>query len=479
MHFRHVSLLVLVGIAAAAAAHAQEPVSIGSQLEPMVDRHLIDSVDGASLMLHAPQAGEAVVQFDHPWEGRFCGYVTAIKDGRLYHLYYRGLPRAGADGSDLETTCYAVSVDGVHWNKPDLGLFEVMGTRRNNCVLAGKPPFSHNFAPFLDTRPDVPADERFKALAGTGRSGLVAFVSGDGVHWRTLREEPIITEGAFDSQNVAFWSDLEQCYCCYFRTWTKEHNVRSVSRATSTDFVNWTDPVEMNFGDTAREHLYTNNTAPYYRAPHIYTAIAARFMPGRRVVSQEQMAAMSGNVGYSGDCSDTVFMTSRGGARYDRTFMEGFVRPGIGPENWTSRTNYPAHGLIPVGESQMSFYVCRNYGQDSAYLQRMILRVDGFASVHATYQGGEMRTRPLVFTGAALAINFATSAAGDIRVEIQDAEGNPLPGYTQADADAIIGDAIERTVSWQGNTNVSALAGTPVRLRFIMKDADLYALQFR
>ena len=57
-------------------------------------------------------------------------------------------------------------------------------------------------------------------------------------------------------------------------------NVRSIARVTSNDFIHWTDPVQMRFGDSGvkpTEHLYTNQTQPYFRAPHIYISMAARF----------------------------------------------------------------------------------------------------------------------------------------------------------------------------------------------------------
>jgi hypothetical protein len=302
-------------------------------------------------------------------------------------------------------------------------------------------------------------------------------VSADGFNWKKLREEPIITEGAFDSQNLVFWSDAEQCYCCFLRIFSD--GMRSISKCTSTDFLMWTKPIEMSYGDTPREHLYTNQTGAYFRAPHIYVATAARFMPGRRVISKEAMAAMGGDAGYSGDCSDAVLLTSRGGLAYDRTFMEGFARPGLGFENWTSRTNYPAYGLVPVGETEMAMYIQRNYGQDTAHLQRLKMRLDGFASLNALYAGGEMVTKPISFAGKKLVINFSTSAAGSIWVELQEADGKPLEGFAQADADEIIGDEIARVVTWKGNGDVSALAGKPVRLRFVMKDADVYSIRFR
>src|SRR5262249_55195808 len=147
--------------------------------------------------------------------GRFCAYCTIIHDGQKYQAYYRGLPEPGAEGARQEVTCYAESSDGKTWTKPKLGLLEINGSKDNNEILAEQ-PFTHNFCPLLDTRPGVPADERYKALGGSAKSGLVAFASEDGLRWRKMRDQPVITKGAFDSQNVPLWSAAEQCYVCYF-----------------------------------------------------------------------------------------------------------------------------------------------------------------------------------------------------------------------------------------------------------------------
>lgn len=485
-------LLAGIGLLAGRPVLAQVPepegaeppaasIDLGTRLELFVDRYLIDTLEGATLRLHTPAPQGRALTFDKPWEGRYCGYMTVILDEGLYRLYYRGRPESGADGSNCEVTCYAESTDGATFTRPNLGLFEVDGFRDNNLILSGMPPLSHNFAPFLDTRPGVAPDARFKALAGIEKSGLHAFASEDGIHWRKLQDGPVLTKGAFDSQNVAFWSEAEQVYVCYFRTWSQGgfEGYRSVSRATSPDFVVWSEPAPMQFGDTPGEHIYTNQTRPYFRAPHLYIATAARFMPGRRVVSVETAEALGGEADYSGDCSETVLLTSRGGNRYDRTFMEGFVRPGLGPENWTSRTNYAACGVVPTGPHEMSMYVQRRCGQTAHYLERLSLRTDGFASVNAPYAGGVLLTKPVIFSGKELVINYATSAAGSIEVEILGPGGAPLPGYGREEAGPIVGDEIERAVAWQGRTDVSSLAGQPVRLRFIMKDADLFSLRFR
>jgi hypothetical protein len=456
-------------------------LNIGSRLELFVDDFLIDKFEDTHLRLHHPVDQGPVLYFDQFWEGAFCGYVTVIKDKNLFRTYYRGLPEAGKDGSNLEVTCYAESTDGINWSKPDLKLFEARGSKNNNIILADASPFSHNFSPFLDQSPATKSHEKFKALAGTEKSGLVAFVSPDGIHWKKLAENPVFGKGKFDSQNVSFWSEAENSYICYFRTWTKigYSGYRSVSRTTSLDFFHWTEPVEMDYGDTPREHIYTNQTHPYFRAAHIYIAIAARFLPGQQVLNDKEADKLKVNPNYFKDCSDAVLMTSRGENRYDRTFMEGFIRPGIGLENWVSRSNYPALNVVQTGPSEMSIYVNQNYAQPTAHLRRYSMRLDGFVSVHAPYLGGKVLTKPIIFEGKNLFLNFSTSAAGKILVEVQTANGKPVPGYSLQDSQPAIGNEINKWVKWNNNSDLSSLAGQPIRLLFKMKDADLYAIQFR
>ena len=464
-------------------ASDKEPIVIqlDSRLELFVDHYLIDTLIDTRLVLQKTRDEGPILKFDKPWEGAFCGYFTIIKDGETFRAYYRGIPEAGKDGNSMEITCYAESEDGIHWEKPNLGLFQVNGTSENNVILMNAAPVTHNFSPFLDAKPGVDQNQRFKALGGTEKSGLIAYVSADGIQWKKLQGEPVFRKGQFDSQNVSFWSESEQRYLCYFRTWTEGgyKGFRTVSRTTSKDFVQWGDPVKMNFGDTPYEHLYTSQTHSYFRAPHIYVAIAARFMPGRQVLTEEQALSLDVNPKYFKDCSDVIFMTSRGGSRYDRTFMESFIRPGIGLQNWVSRSNYPALNVVQTGPAEMSVYVQQDYAQPTAHLRRYSMRLDGFVSVHAPYKGGEMVTKPFTFSGEKLHLNFATSAAGEIRVEIQDANGQPIPGYSLDDSQTLIGNEIERIVAWENSEDVSKLSGKSIRLRFVMKDADLYSMWFK
>jgi hypothetical protein len=181
---------------------------------------------------------------------------------------------------------------------------------------------------------------------------------------------------------------------------------------------------------------------------------------------------------YGADTSDAVFLTSRGGTRYDRTFMEAFVRPGRDRQNWTSRCNYPAAGVIQTAEDELSIYVERHNTTAEKYLERLTLRLDGFASLHAGYAGGTMTSKSLTFNGSSLELNHATSAAGAIRVALHDANDQPIAGFNLDDCDVIRGDELARVVTWNGHADVSKLAGQPVRLRIELRDADLFAMRF-
>jgi hypothetical protein len=234
----------------------------------------------------------------------------------------------------------------------------------------------------------------------------------------------------------------------------------------------------MGFGDTPYEHLYTQQTSPYFRAPHIYLAIGARFMPNRKVVSDQEAELLGVNPKYYNDCSDVVLMSSRGGFAYERQFMESLIRPGIGLQNWVSRSNYPALNVVQTGPDEMSIYVNQDYAQPTAHLRRYSLRLDGFASLSAGYEGGELLTKPFVFEGKTLEFNYATSAAGEVRVALLDEEGAEIPGFSMKESQELIGNELARKVNWNGSTDVTSLSGKVVRMRIALKDADVYAFRF-
>lgn len=470
---------LLVATLFATAACADEPVNIGSRRELFVDRLLIEKMDGVDLRLHhpvkAPRPKSPIPKV---------AYTTIIRDrdknGTLFRAYFRGhdpaytAKRESGDGG--EVVRYGESTDGNEWTFPKLGLHDVGGTKANNVILANMPSLLHNFSPFLDTRDGVPTNERYKALAGhpgpgdkRGKAkpgiGLFSFFSADGIHWeKQIEVIPYRNEWrhAFDSQNVAFWSEAEQQYVSYFRTWTDPGRLRSISRTTSKDFRTWTKPVAMNPNQPG-EHLYTNQTHPYFRAPHIYIALPTRYVPGRG----DPDATVDHN-----NATDILLMTSRAGSnRYDRTFTEAFIRPGLDPASWKNRANYVALNVVRTSPTEMSIY--HRSGD------RYTLRHDGFVSVQAGSQPGELLSKQILFDGTTLNINFSTGAAGSVQVEIQSADGDPIKGFTLTDCPPIYGDEIDCQVKWTSDVPLSSLAACPVRLRFVLSDADLYSIRFR
>jgi len=496
---------------------ADDPIEIGSRRELFVDDHVIERISGrAQLRMYRPTPREIAIVCDKPWEGASCGYTTVFRDGDVYRMYYRGsdvvYTREGYSSPHREVTCYAESSDGIHWKKPELGLFEFEGSKKNNIVWDGVG--THAFVPFKDTNPDCKPDAKYKALGlVAGERGLWAFKSPDAIHWTLMRDKLVITKGAFDSQNLAFWDSVRGEYREYHRDF---RNGRDIRTATSKDFVNWTEPEYLSYSSRLRvesseageadlndladanhpkgrvSQLYTNQIAPYYRAPHIFFGFPTRyidrgwteshkFLPRpeyrrlRGVKSRRQGTAVT----------DGMFITSRD-AEHFHVWPESFIRPGLrSTQSWFYGDNYQAWGLVATKSAiedappEISIYVSENSHQDHGnQFRRHTLRIDGFVSVQAPLRGGELITKPLVFSGKQLTLNFATSAAGSIQVEIQNDEGQPIPGFALSDCHLVFGDDLARTVVWQHGTDVSKVASQIVRLRFVLRDADLFAFRF-
>lgn len=455
----------MTGSSARVLAAAEPPVDIGNRIEMFVDRYLLAELKGAAtLQLTNPERREVVFTTNKPWEGPSSAYFSVIQNAGVIRLYYRGYCPEDAD--NRQVTCYAESRDGVNFIRPDLGLYAFDGSSHNNIIWQGIE--SHNFAPFLDTNPAAEPGSAFKALAGINGK-LYAFKSGDGIHWTRMSETPVITDGAFDSLNTAFW-DRRGYYRCYSRYWD-DHGapgVRAIQSCTSTDFIHWTKPVPNQYSAGApREQFYTNATRPVPGAEHQLLSFPKRFVPER-----------TRRAGYKEPgVSDAMLMASRDGVQWDRAFLDAWVRPGQDELNWTQRSNMPAAGIVSVDSDCFSMYISRHYQWPDNGLQRITIRKYGFGSIHSGRAGGEMITKPFVVRGSTLQLNMATSAAGAIQVEVQSEAGTAIDGFKLADCSPLFGDRLNENTAWRGNADLTPLIGKTVRLRFVMSDADLYAIK--
>jgi len=480
------SLIYLSGFTASAQ---QKPILMQNRRELFIDDAIIDSLHNVEDRLCTPTSGGVALKFDKPWEGNFCTYVSVVNNGKKFQLYYRGVGRDG-NVTDM-VTCYAESTDGKTWTKPNLGLFKINGSSDNNVVHTSnrRQQTTHNFAVMYDNRPGVPDAEKYKAVGGVYstqkiKRGLYRFVSPDGIHWQRFKDTTALFGDGYgmDSQNVPAWVPAEQCYAIYLRKWTDDKpsdkkllkDMSTIARSTSKDFIHWTEPIAMTFGNTPMENLYTNATQSYFRAPQIMVSMPFRFSPDSRILTDDEMKKNGIAKSMWQGVSDAVLMTSRGGNKYDRKFMESFARPGLDERNWAARSSIPSLGIIPTGDAEMSFFLTRAYSTKDCYLERMVLRTDGFASLHARYQQGFAVTKPMLLKGNKLDINYSTSSIGYVKVVLLTPDGKEVPGFGEADAQKIAGDKISYNVTWKSGKKISDIT-TPVRIKFILRDADLYS----
>ena len=511
-------------------------IEVGSQRELFVDDFLVERLSGkAELLLHHPTPQNIALETGESWEGNGLGYVTVFQDGPKYRMYYRAHHYSLLEGKDRPTTrdlyCYAESSDGINWIKPELGLFSWNGSKKNNIILDGIG--AHAFSPFLDTNPQCSPDAKYKALGagGGGKKGLYAYKSVDGIRWNLMDSLPVITKGFFDSQNISFWDAQRGEYRGYHRDFRGrgEGKVvgdlinagtdvgRDIMTETSRDFLNWTEPVFLDYSANVDpgnhnavsasaknrmgkqypsgrvSELYTNQIMPYYRAPHLLIGFPTRYIDRGWTESVKALprydyrqvrAKVSRRLATA--VTEGMIMSSRDRNHF-LIWPEAFLRPGLRTrDTWFYGDIYQNWGLVETtsaiedAPSELSVYASeRTLQEKGATLRRYTLRIDGFVSLHAPLIGGELFTKPVTFAGNKLLINVSTSAAGSVRVEVQDGNGRPFPGYSLADCDEIYGDELERAVSWKGSSDLGSLAGRPVRLRFVIKDADVYSFIFQ
>ena len=345
--------------AGTSTASADEAIDIGTRRELFVDELLIDSLEGdARQILHHPTPREIVLVCDRPWEGNGVNYVTVFHDGDLYKMYYRGADYdRGCDPTHDQFYCYAESRDGVHWKRPNLGLIEFGGSKENNIVLTQKDKemgyIGHNFSPFLDQNPDAPKSQRYKAVGGCP---LFPLVSADGIHWKIASKKPIITEGAFDSQNLAFWDTIRGEYRAYHREF---RDGRDVMTETSKTFdKGWTKAKFIEYAPSRGGELYTNQITPYHRAPHYFLGFPTCYedrglTPSTKYLPQwdyrQQRSARSKREGTA--VTEGMFMASRDGNNF-RVFEEAFIRPGLRTaDTWFYGDLYQNNGLVETKSS--------------------------------------------------------------------------------------------------------------------------------
>ena len=460
----------------------------------------------ATLSVNRAVRAETVMTLDRPWEGNSGTYTTILHDGEKYRMYYQTCNLTAHERIPQIHVCYAESRDGLHWDTPNLGLCEWNGSKENNIVLLG---INDNFSIMLDENPDCPREERYKAVLEGGFSSefpdgkppyrLVMLTSADGFHFQNKR---IISRGySYDSQNTLHWDRHRKKYYCYFRDTIKreislnpewrDSPVRAIRVMESEDCVHWSDPVLLDYCGGEEYPLYTNCVMKYPLDDRIFIGFPSRYVERMRwspnfdrlaglALRRERFETMP-RLGLA--TTDCVFMSSTDHYHWHR-FDEAAITPGPeGGFNWFYGDCYPACGMpIPtpsavVGEpEQLSLYVRTTHPErpELKEITRYVYRREGFASYKATYRPQTLTTKTAVLTDcASMRVNFRTSARGYVYVTVEDEQGVPIEGYRSCE---LFGDSLERNVVFE--RPLSELNGRPIRLRFDMSDAELYAMFF-
>lgn len=456
---------------------SRKPVHVGCRKHLFIDDELIEETENVKLQVNKPfKTGERCIVAEYPWEGhRIGGYNSVMEDHGIFKMWYGSI-----DNHGHRWLCYAVSKDGIHWEKPMLNIVAYGKLSKTNILFPLRPrPFEPGCV-FKDTKPNCPDDEKYKMVcryAPEGEElGTLVFASPDGLHWRQLGEGPSFRDS--DTGNICFWDESIGRYVAYVRVWDP---MRKVGRCEFTDITNWgkekvvfsydeLDPPDMDFYNSAAvkypyaDKVYLMFPSAYYHYPE----------PPKGKYSNDGLL-------------DIRFAVSRDGVFWKRLDREAFIPLGVKGE-WDDSALYMTTGILRSGNQLFMYYSgydfthgAYNVKRDKfkGVISRVTTRLDGFVSLNSDYVGGRIVTVPIIFDGDHLELNVETGVAGEVRVEVLDVYKNSISGYSLADADVIQGNFTMKVVTWRGNPDVSELAGKPIRLHFSIRDAKLYAFQFR
>lgn len=500
------TIMTAVHLTPARGSDTNEPVGIGSDRQLFLDDRLIDLARSrnVSRSLNPPQDIRRVLKPDHPWEALgFIFYASVVEDegtAKLFHGSY--------DAEKRKHFSIATSHDGLHWERPSLGLADFDGSKENNILPIG----AVEAGVFLD--PTAPPEKRYRLLYTShwpdpDLAGVYVASSPDGILWTTApqRSLPFVP----DSQPSAFWDDVRQQYAVYLRTWNPR---RSVARVAVNDLERpWpydkSVPPRHHWGkdkiptlsrelptvmapderDPENLHLYTSAVIRYPFAPNAYLAFPAAYFTFKGPDWKER--TLTGNDG----TFDVQLATSSDGITWNR-YRESYVPAGF-YDGLELRLVSMGQGIVRRGRLLYQYFVgwphthgrpstwdrdledrARWLKEDLGGIYCATQRVDGFISIDAAYTGGTLITQPLRFEGNRLSLNLDTTGCGTAKVALLQADGTPIPGFTIADCKVINADQIDYHVQWQNGPDLTAIAGQPVRLQFEMRNTKLYALQF-
>lgn len=462
------------------------PIDIGRQL--FVDDFLIEKTD--LVRRHhrpTPYPSNPVLAPDQPWErsgdgpmAMACSVWVDPADSKFKMWYMAGY---------VDGTALALSDDGIRWTKPSL---------RRGTALFWPGRIAHNV--ILDHREQDPA-RRFKTvkLKGSAEGRLEYHYSADGIDWSDVQW----TSGTVGDCTTIFFNPFRKKYVLSIRHSTASNFRGRIRRYWEMNDFNDGDAVQ--WGDSvANTPLWTGTDRgldpvrpELAYQPELYNLDCEPYeslMLGQYSIFRgyfhddgQGRAVQPGR-----PKSNEVFVGySRDGFHWTRPDHRPFlaVSEKRGDWNWGNvRSASPA--TVVVGDRLHIYYHGRageampgaKTADAGASTGLAFLRRDGFASMDASGVEKSLTTRPVRFTGKHLFVNLECrtgklegSVNGELRVEVLDADGTPLPSFTKDRSIPLRANSTIQEVRWTGTPDLSAVAGKAVKLRFHLKDARLYS----
>ena len=458
------------------------------QPQLFVDDALVARKSGVVRRTHAcAKLPEPVLAPEKPWEAhRIYVYGTVMREpesGRFRMWYIScGIALKG-DVRDpalkhrpMDLVLYATSEDGVHWHRPELGLYEFGGSRANNIVY-------DYHSPSILYVPDAGApDQRFRMLGVgevNGTRGYCVAHSADGLHWIDYPRNPALSGG--DTCTLTRDPGSGE-YLAFHKRYLMHRGQRRrlVYLATSPDMQTWSKPVlalapdETDDAQTEREgglfsQFYNLSAFPYGGQ---FLGMVTHFRyTGPPPEKGPQQSGHDGPI-------DVQLVHSRDGRAWRRAEDRSPVIPN-GPHAYDAGCILGvANAPVVVGNELWLYYtaITTTHGgylpKKKITIARASWRLDGFVSLDAGEDGGVVDSVPLATTGRRLFVNVDASQ-GELSVEVLDAKGTPLDGYDVAHGVPVRTDGVRCPIRWQARQDLPAGGG--LRLRFRLQNARLFS----
>ncbi len=463
----------------AASSSVPPSLQVGSEKQLFIDELFFESSTNVTLKLHpARKTGEKNLERERPWESATLNWFNVLQEGDKYRMWYECYDVDGWPTADDTAFCYAESTDGIHWTRPDLGLFTYKGSTNNNILfrMIGPPTAHsrvHGTGVFVD--PTAPPESRYKVVSqGLFDQGydapyrIAGMYSADGLRW-TRYPKPICLVFA-DSQYSGFRDEGLKKYVIYGRVAGRG---RALGRSESDDFSHF-EPLSLvlqtDDRDPPNSDLYNSAAMKYPYAANVYLMFISLFQ-------------------HAPETLDIRLAVSRDGIRWTLPERVPFIPLGKSGE-FDSGSLYMGQGLIRKGDELWQYYGGSSLNHKEGELEnlvkpgggriysRVVSRVDGFVSADAGPAGGSFITPPLNFAGNILKLNVAVHQGGSARVALLDEQGVPVKDHTLEDCLPITADNVDLLVHWKKGADVSSRAGKPTKMCVEMKDTSLYAFRF-